>query len=80
MENLFNPISFGRAVLRYRNNFNCECGKQMGVRFAAKQIGISSATLSRVENGLPTSIENFAKICLWMNTSPNYWIRYRNER
>jgi transcriptional regulator with XRE-family HTH domain len=37
-----------------------------GLRETAKEIGISPATLSRVENGKPPDIETFRKICQWM--------------
>ncbi len=40
-------------------------GKQ-GVRAAAQEIGISPATLSRVENGHLPDLENFQKICRWL--------------
>ena len=37
----------------------------LNVREAARNIGISPATLSRVENGKPPDIFTFAKICRW---------------
>jgi transcriptional regulator with XRE-family HTH domain len=40
-------------------------GKQ-GIRAAAQEIGISPATLSRVENGHLPDLENFQKICRWL--------------
>lgn len=40
----------------------------IGVREAAKQIGVSPATLSRCENeNMPTLI-HYASICKWLNT------------
>ena len=42
----------------------------LGVRAAAAQIGISAATLSRVENGQLPDLENFGKICRWMKIDP----------
>jgi transcriptional regulator with XRE-family HTH domain len=38
-----------------------------GVRAAAKEIGISAATLSRVERGYLPDLETFRKICRWLN-------------
>lgn len=38
----------------------------MGVRAAAKEIGISPATLSRVERGHLPDLETFRKICAWL--------------
>jgi transcriptional regulator with XRE-family HTH domain len=37
-----------------------------GLRETAKEIGISPATLSRVEGGKLPDIETFTKICQWM--------------
>jgi transcriptional regulator with XRE-family HTH domain len=39
---------------------------RLGIRAAAQEIGISSATLSRVENGHLPDLENFQKICRWL--------------
>jgi transcriptional regulator with XRE-family HTH domain len=44
---------------------------QKGVRAAAKEIGISAATLSRVENGHLPDLENFRLICQWLGVDPN---------
>jgi len=38
----------------------------VGVRAAAKEIGISPATLSRVERGYVPDLETFRKICGWL--------------
>jgi transcriptional regulator with XRE-family HTH domain len=43
----------------------------LGVRAAAKQIGISAATLSRVENGYLPDLQNFRLICKWLDIDPN---------
>jgi len=37
-----------------------------GIRAAAKEIGISHATLSRVERGHLPDLENYQKICTWL--------------
>lgn len=37
-----------------------------GVRAAAKEIGISAATLSRVERGFLPDLETFRRICKWL--------------
>lgn len=42
-----------------------------GVRAAAKEIGISTATLSRVENGNLPDLHNFRLICRWLDVDPN---------
>ncbi len=46
----------------------------IGVRAAAKEIGISSATLSRVENGNIPDLATFAKICNWLGEDPNRFL------
>lgn len=41
-----------------------------GVRAAAKEIGVSPATLSRVERGYLPDLDTFAKICRWLAIDP----------
>ena len=41
-----------------------------GVREFAKEIGISPATLSRIENGKLPDIETFSKICSYLKLDP----------
>ncbi|MGD9786060.1 MAG: helix-turn-helix domain-containing protein [Hyphomicrobiaceae bacterium] len=50
--------SLGRLIAKKRGN--------QGLRSAAAEIGISSATLSRVEHGHLPDLENFKKICDWL--------------
>lgn len=42
----------------------------LGVRAAAKEIGISPATLSRIENGHVPDLATFAAICRWLGEDP----------
>ena len=42
-----------------------------GVRATAAKIGISAATLSRVEHGHLPDLENFQKICRWLKVDPS---------
>jgi len=42
----------------------------LGVRAAAKEIGISPATLSRIENGHVPDLVTFAAICKWLGQEP----------
>jgi transcriptional regulator with XRE-family HTH domain len=44
--------------------------EDIGIRETAKQIGISSATLSRVERGNLPDLETFKKICRWLKVDP----------
>jgi transcriptional regulator with XRE-family HTH domain len=41
-----------------------------GIRAAAQEVGISSATLSRVENGGVPDLETFGRICSWLGDDP----------
>jgi transcriptional regulator with XRE-family HTH domain len=45
--------------------------RRIGLREFAKQIGISSATLSRIENGKTPDLETYFKLCFWMKKSTN---------
>jgi len=42
-----------------------------GIREIAKDIGVSSATLSRIENGKLPDLGTFSKICRWLRIDPN---------
>ena len=37
-----------------------------GLREVAEEIGVSAATLSRIESGKQPDIETFAKLCRWL--------------
>lgn len=41
-----------------------------GIRAAAAQVGISPATLSRIENGHLPDLETFRRICAWLEADP----------
>ena len=41
-----------------------------GIREVAAEIGISYATLSRVENGKLPDLQTFSKICKWLELDP----------
>lgn len=57
------PIDdLGRLIAKKRGN--------QGIRAAAAEAGVSSATLSRVENGNVPDLATFAKICLWLDVDP----------
>src|SRR5580693_2504550 len=47
-----------------------------GVRAAAADVGISSATLSRVENGHMPDLATFAKICKWLDKDPREFLGF----
>lgn len=45
-----------------------------GIREAAKEVGISPATLSRVENRKVPDLETFGKICRWLDEDPAIYL------
>ena len=51
---------------------------ETGVRAAAREIGISPATLSRVENGHLPDLQNFRLICQWLDIDPNRILGFRS--
>jgi len=42
-----------------------------GIREAAKEIGISPATLTRVEGGRLPDLATFQRMCAWLKMNPN---------
>lgn len=51
-----------------------------GIREIAKEIGISPATLSRVENGKEPDLDTFRKICQWLRVDPNEVLGYKTMK
>jgi transcriptional regulator with XRE-family HTH domain len=49
------------------------------LRDTAKVIGISPATLMRVENGRIPDVATFGKICLWLKVNPGDFFGYKQE-
>src|SRR3984957_19790009 len=47
-----------------------------GIRATAEDVGISSATLSRVENGHMPDLATFAKICRWLEKDPREFLGF----
>jgi transcriptional regulator with XRE-family HTH domain len=41
-----------------------------GIREVAAEIGVSPATLSRVERGFLPDVETFGKVCRWLEIDP----------
>lgn len=50
----------GRRVAKHRETLG------LGIRAAAKEIGISHPTLSRIERGHLPDLENYQRICRWL--------------
>jgi transcriptional regulator with XRE-family HTH domain len=45
-----------------------------GVRAAAADAGVSTATFSRVENGHMPDLQTFAKLCKWLGCDPREFL------
>lgn len=60
--NVLTVHSLGRLALERR--------AQRGIREVANEIGVSPATLSRVERGKMPDLETFGKICKWLRVDP----------
>jgi transcriptional regulator with XRE-family HTH domain len=48
-----------------------------GIREAAKEVGVSPATLSRVENGKVPDLDTFGKVCRWLDEDPALYLGMR---
>jgi len=45
-----------------------------GIREVAREVGVSPATLSRVENNKIPDLETFSKICRWLGEDPALYL------
>jgi len=54
--------------------------KGMSMDQACLEIGISKATLSRVENEKGIDIDTFAKICTWLKSNPARYFRMTDKK
>lgn len=50
-----------------------------GIREAAREVGVSPATLSRVENGHIPDLETYRKICIWLDEDPAVYLGLKPE-
>lgn len=64
----------GRLILAKRNKDG------LGIRAAAKEVGISHATLARVEKGFLPDLENYEKIRKWLGIADAAVSPTRNAR
>lgn len=60
------PEDLGQKVQQKRGS--------MGIRACAAEIGISAATLSRVERGHLPDSRTLGKICVWLDIDPGHII------
>ena len=45
-----------------------------GIREAASEVGVSPATLSRIENQKIPDLETFSKVCRWLGEDPAIYL------
>ncbi|MGO8917010.1 MAG: helix-turn-helix domain-containing protein [Stellaceae bacterium] len=57
---------FCRMILQKRG--------RRGMRAVAKEIGISFATLSRLERGRPPRVDTLKKVCTWLRIDPGRYL------
>lgn len=73
MEYKENQLKINLVTKRCINN-------NMSLDEASKQIGISKATLSRLEKGKMPDMETFGKCCTWLNDFPNNYFAFNSEK
>lgn len=44
------------------------------LRELAQEVGVSTATLCRVENGAPCDLATFARLCCWLEADPRRYL------
>lgn len=49
------------------------------LRDAAQEVGISPATLMRIESGRVPDLETFGKICRWLRIDPGDFLGFKKE-
>jgi len=71
MKSRFKNEDFEGEILEKMFSEMAKQKRRIGVRELAKEVGISAATFSRVNNGNPPDLETFFKFCFWMGKNPN---------
>lgn len=66
-----NIDQLGKMILKKRG--------PTGIRATAKEVGVSPATLSRVENGHLPDLETFASICEWLGEDPSQFLGFTHR-
>lgn len=49
------------------------------IRETAKEVGIGTATLMRIENGRTPDVETFGKVCKWLNIDPGTFLGFDSQ-
>lgn len=72
MDDALSIQNFGRLLAAKRGG--------RGVRAAALDAGVSSATFSRVENGNMPDLQTFARLCKWLDRDPRDFLGMSDEQ
>lgn len=65
--NVFNKYKFSSAIKEKKLSAIEKNGKHLTLRYFEAEIGVSAATLSRIENGAVPDVETFCKLLKWLN-------------
>lgn len=79
---VFDYFTFAKAIARRRSQHprtvtvkmrgrTTTKTEPMSLRTCAAEIGISAATLNRIERGMDPDINTFGKVCAWLCMPPN---------
>lgn len=70
MKLIFDNAAFSKAIKQYRI-----IELDYDLRTVAKKLGISAATLSRLENQGVPDLLTYAKVCKWLGVGMNKFIK-----
>ncbi len=76
MRNTNNKILYDKESLKKDLRFKRVIELDLNILDCCKQIGISTATLSRIENGKTPDIITFFSIIKWLDAKPSDYIIY----
>lgn len=68
---------FGRDLRKWRIAYGKRFSFPIGVRDAARAIGTSHSTYSRIENGKPCTVEAFFQVCLVAKLDTAKYVRIK---
>lgn len=70
---------FDTAAFATKMKYNRVMAENLNIRDAALLIGISPATLSRIENNNSAEIDNVLKCCAWLGCSITKFIKTKDN-
>jgi len=69
----------GRITLETLGRRIVEKRAGAGIRAIAKEVGVSPATLSRVERGNLPDLDTFRKVCKWLSLDPGEVLGFQSS-